>query len=171
MDFWYIVTLIGEPTMWAFSTVILAVAYFLLRKKLEPSKRKLLKKIMYIYIPSVATTLLLVLILKNAIYTERPCIPCAHGAANCNPYCDVDSSFPSGHSAAIFSVVTSLCISLRKKKFLSLYAVSVMVASSRYFLGVHNIIDIVAGASMGLAIPVIFSLVYKKEYEKPAKKA
>jgi undecaprenyl-diphosphatase len=168
MDFWYLITLLGEPTMWAFSTVILAMAYVLLRKKLAPKKKKLFKKILYIYIPGVIMTLLIVLILKNAISTERPCTPCTDGVENCNPYCGFDNSFPSGHAAAIFTVVTSLYLSLRKKQLLPLYIVSILVASSRYFLGVHRIVDIVVGAILGIVIPFIFSLVYKKDFENKA---
>ena len=164
MDAWYLVTLIGQPEMWALSTVILAVAYLLLRKKLEPEKRKVFKKILHIYIPGVITTLLIVLIVKNTIYIERPCSPCGSLAENCNPYCDTDSSFPSGHSAAIFSVVMSLYLGFRKKQLLPLYIVSVLVASSRYLLGVHTIADVMAGAVIGIVVPFIFSLVYEKRF-------
>lgn len=162
MDFWYVVTLAGEPTMWAFSTVILAVAYLMLGKRLEPEKRELLKKVAYIYIPSVAITLLLVLVIKSAVYIERPCISCALNISDCNPYCDTDSSFPSGHASAIFSVVTSLLICLKKKKLLLLYTLPVIISSSRYFLGVHRIIDLAAGAAIGIAIPAILSVAYRK---------
>jgi undecaprenyl-diphosphatase len=172
MDAWYLVTLAGDPQMWALSTVILAIAYLLLRKKLEPGKRKLFKRVLHIYVPGVITTLLIVLILKNAIIVERPCTPCGallEIAENCNPYCETDSSFPSGHAAVIFSVVTSLYLGLEKRKFMLLYVISALVASSRYFLGVHRITDIIAGAVIGIFIPFVFSLVYRKEFGKPQK--
>ncbi|MFH1237016.1 MAG: phosphatase PAP2 family protein [Candidatus Aenigmatarchaeota archaeon] len=164
MDFWYLVTNIGEPQIWAASTAILLLAYFIFRKKLSSEKRKLFRKVLYIYIPGVLISLLVVLIMKNLIIIERPCIPCVV-ASNCNPYCDIDNSFPSGHTTAMFAVVTSLYLALRRKQLLPLYALALLVAASRYFLGVHWPADLIGGAVLGITIPVIFWIVYKKEYE------
>lgn len=164
MDFWYLVTSIGEPQVWAASTAILLLAYFIFRKRLSSDKRKLFRKVLYIYIPGVLISLLIVLLMKNLIIIERPCIPCVV-ASNCNPYCDIDNSFPSGHTTAMFAVVTSLYLALSRKRILPLYALAILVAASRYFLGVHWPADLVAGAILGTVIPVIFWIVYKKEYE------
>jgi undecaprenyl-diphosphatase len=164
MDFWYLVTSIGEPQVWAASAAILLLSYFIFRKKLSSDKRKLFRKVLYIYIPGVLVSLLIVLLMKSIITIERPCIPCAV-ASECNQYCDIDNSFPSGHTTAMFAVVTSLYLALRRKRIMPLYALAILVAASRYFLGVHWATDLIGGAIIGIVIPVIFWIVYKKEYE------
>lgn len=166
MDFWYLVTLIGEPQMWAASTAIILLAYFIFRKKLSSDKRKLFRKVLYIYIPGVLVALLIVILMKNNIYMERPCTPCIVPSDNCNPYCDIDNSFPSGHTTAIFAAVTSLYLALRRKEILPLYVLALLVAASRYFLGVHWPADLAGGAALGIVIPAIFWLVHKKEFER-----
>jgi membrane-associated phospholipid phosphatase len=166
MDPWYIVTLAGEPLFWGSTIWIVLLCHFLLRKRLATEKRKMLRKLAYVYVPGVLVSLLLVLALKELIVVPRPCSPCGLGFADCNPYCDAESSFPSGHAAGVFAVATALYLGINKKGFLALYVFSVLVASSRYFLGVHRIVDIVAGAIIGIAVPTIFLFVYKKEYDK-----
>jgi len=165
MDFWYLVTSIGEPQVWAASAAILLLSYFIFRKKLSSEKRKLFRKVLYIYIPGVLVSLLIVLLMKSLITIERPCIPCVIATNNCNQYCDIDNSFPSGHTTAMFAVVTSLYLALRRKQLLPLYIIALYVAASRYFLGVHWPADLIGGAVLGITIPAIFWIVYKKEYE------
>jgi membrane-associated phospholipid phosphatase len=168
MDPWYLVTLAGEPAAWIFSTVMVFALHMLLRKKLSPKNMGTDRRMEYVYIPSIIFTLLVVLAVKTAIPIERPCTPCVGFEEACNPYCGTDNSFPSGHSAAIFAGVTSLCIGFRDRRLALLYLPAGIVASSRYFLGVHTVADVIAGAAVGIAVPFVFSLIYKKKFENPA---
>ena len=165
MDPWYLVTLAGEPLLWGSTVWIVLLAYLLLRGRFPPGKRKVLRRLTYVYIPGVLASLLLVLALKEVIIVPRPCIPCSQGIEACNPYCGTDNSFPSGHAAGVFAVATSLFLGLRKKGVIPFYAFSVLVALSRLFLGVHTVVDIAGGMAIGIVVPFAFSLIYKKKLE------
>jgi membrane-associated phospholipid phosphatase len=103
----------------------------------------------------------------------RPCTPCSSLgtgmfplgtdlSAACNPYCDTDSSFPSGHAGTIFAVFSSLCVAFRKRLVIPLFLIPILVAYSRVALGVHTFQDVLAGALLGLAMPVAVSVIMQK---------
>jgi membrane-associated phospholipid phosphatase len=163
MDLWYVITLVGQPEVWLISTAFVMVAYWFFRKKLSPEKKAAAKKLVTVYILSILLAMGLVFVMKSAIQTERPCVPCILQTTGCNPYCSVDNSFPSGHSAAIFAVFSSVYIATRKRKLLPLFVIPFLVAASRYVLGVHNIEDIIAGSLIGVIVPVLVYLVYEKK--------
>jgi undecaprenyl-diphosphatase len=170
MDLWYCVTLAGQPEVWMASTLVAALIYAYLRKGLGTESRKRAKAVVLIYIIGIWLSLSLVFILKNAVQTERPCIPCNSLAENCNPYCGTDNSFPSGHAAAIFAAFTALYAGTRKKWLIPLFILPVLVSYSRYALGVHYASDIIAGAVIGIAGPcVAFLLVRQYDMNKKPK--
>ncbi len=162
MNIWYLITLIGEPEMWMVSTGILLVLYLFLRKKLDNGKKDVVKKGFFVFIVSVWLTLGIVFGLKSVINIERTCIPCEPPVEGCNPYCPGDSTFPSGHSAVIFAVFSSIYVNIRKKWFAPLFLIPFFVSISRYFLFVHNMIDIVSGTVIGVFIPIIVLALYEK---------
>ncbi len=162
MDIWYLITLIGEPEAWMFSTGVLLVLYLFLRKKLDKDRKDLVKKGFFVFIVGMWITLGIVFGLKSVVNTERPCTPCDPPVGGCNPYCPDDNSFPSGHSAAIFAAFSSIYVSLRKKWFWPLFLIPLAVSISRYFLFVHNMIDIVFGTVIGVFIPIILFTFYEK---------
>lgn len=164
MDLWYCVTLAGQPEVWMASTLVAALIYAYLRKGLGAESRKKAKAVVLIYMIGIWLSLSLVFILKNAVQTERPCIPCEQGQllGTCNPYCIPDNSFPSGHSAAIFAAFTSLYIGTRKKWLIPLFILPLLVSYSRYALGVHFISDIIAGAVIGMAGPCMAFLLVRQ---------
>ncbi len=162
MNLWYAITLIGEPGIWMFSTGILLIVYVLLRNKMSEGKREVVKKGFFVFIVSIWLTLGVAFCLKSVINTERPCLSCEPYVEGCNPYCSNDSSFPSGHAAVIFAVFSSVYVNIRKKWFAPLFVIPFLVSISRYFLGVHHIIDIVFGTVMGVFIPIIIFAFYEK---------
>jgi membrane-associated phospholipid phosphatase len=162
MDIWYLVTLMGEPEIWMFSTGVLFVLYFFLRKKLSGEYKEKVKKFSFVFIVSVWLTLGVVFGLKSVINIERPCISCDPPAEGCNPYCPNDNAFPSGHAAVIFAVFSSIYVSFRKKWFAPLFIIPFLVSVSRYILGVHHVPDILSGTVVGVFIPIIVFAFYEK---------
>ncbi len=159
MDVWYFITLAGEARIWLLISALIAILYVVgvLRRN------EYTKKCTAVFLVSVWLTVGLVFILKGFIPVERPCIPCVSGAEGCNPYCPTDSSFPSGHSAIIFSVFSSLYLCAKKRKFIPLFIVPFLVSASRYVLGVHSPIDIVAGGILGAGVSLFAFFLYEKK--------
>jgi membrane-associated phospholipid phosphatase len=164
MDVWYAITLIGMPEIWLTLTGVLVVLYFLVRKRPPLKTKDFMKKGLIIFIAGLWLTAGVTFALKYTVSVERPCVPCTDNATECNPYCTEDNSFPSGHTSITFCVFTSLFLIFRKRKFLFLFLIAFSVALSRYFLGVHQPIDIVAGALIGIVVPVIVREVYRKRF-------
>jgi undecaprenyl-diphosphatase len=163
MNPWFTITLLGAPEIWILTTPAVLAAYLLPVKKMDKRGKALFKKFAFVYIASILLTALLVVLLKNTMQTNRPCIPCIPPLTECNPYCLFDNGFPSGHSAMIFAVFTTFWLVLRRKWSYALFFVPLLVASSRYFLGVHRIVDIVAGACIGIVVPILIIKVYEKK--------
>ena len=162
MDIWYAITLIGTPEWWLVFTGVLIVLYFLVRKSIPLKTKVFVKGVLTVLILSLWITSGITFFLKNSVSFERPCTPCTENQPECNPYCLEDNSFPSGHSAVIFCVSTSIFLVFRKRKFLLLFLISIAVAISRYFLGVHYPLDIFAGALIGIIVPVIVMIILRK---------
>ena len=161
MDFWYAITLFGEPELWAIICIILAVSYFVLRygfwKKSE--KHLVYKRFLTLLFVSLFVSLLLAAGLKVVFSVERPCISCVGDVVDCNPYCPLDYSFPSGHAITIFTLFSSLYFVVRRRFTLFLFIVPVLIAVSRLFLGVHTLLDVTVGAMLGIVLTWIVFLV------------
>ena len=90
--------------------------------------RKKLKKFLFSYL----ITMLLVFLLKNFVGRERP-----NGLDT--------ESFPSGHSAAVFSALNFV-----SEKYIRYYVfISFLVIISRVYLGDHYMSDALSGAFIG----------------------
>lgn len=81
-------------------------------------------------------------------------------------------SFPSGHSQLI-STTTATLYMFDKNRRMAVFAVviSLLVAISRVYLGVHTVADIIAGLFFGTLIPVLLfniiqKLIYKNDFKK-----
>ncbi|MBL7206760.1 MAG: phosphatase PAP2 family protein [Candidatus Aenigmarchaeota archaeon] len=149
MDPWFFVTVLGDGWVWAIALILFVVFYLIVRKRLETGKRGKLKKFLILAVISMTITVILVFGLKMLFNTERPCIPCLGDMENCNPYCDTDGSFPSGHAAISFTGFGSLYMIFRRKW---IWIFPVMVSISRLFLGVHAPLDVATGAVLGLVV-------------------
>ena len=65
-------------------------------------------------------------------------------------------SFPSGHSAAIFSLCIALALLLNRKHWgVLLVAVAILVGFSRIYLSQHFLQDVLAGSTIGILIPLL----------------
>lgn len=87
-------------------------------------------------------------ILKNAIGRIRPYDVNSEILLLVEPL--KDYSFPSGHTAASFSVVTALCFSTRKKSiWIPFLVIAILIAFSRLYLYVHYPTDVLGGVVLG----------------------
>lgn len=81
-----------------------------------------------------------------------------------------DFSFPSGHTAAAFSLYFIFAYFLKKAEWqVACFLVAVLVGWSRIILMQHFFIDTVAGSAIGVGLPVITIYLIKK-YLKPQEK-
>lgn len=65
-----------------------------------------------------------------------------------------DKSFPSGHTTAIFSIITSFAINLPHLKFY-LFTVAYLIGISRIYLGVHYPSDVLTGILLGYSTSIL----------------
>jgi undecaprenyl-diphosphatase len=150
---WALISLIGKPEVWLLASLVLIIFYFILRERWERPKRRLMRLFIILMVPSLLLTLGTTYVLKEGFDISRPCITCP--AEGCNLHCPADSSFPSGHAATVFAGFSSLVLALRKKWSLVLFIIPVLVSLSRFFLGVHTVLDIVGGTALGVVLAVV----------------
>lgn len=129
------------------STGILVVIYMIIRKKFG-----LLK----IFLASLATTEIIILGLKNILQIPRP----IEALISVSGY-----GMPSGHAGISFFIATFFTYYVFKSnegylpKFFSiaiLVITALTITASRVVLHVHTIEQVIAGALIGLVVPIIF---------------
>lgn len=77
----------------------------------------------------------------------------------------VDTSFPSGHTAASFAVAAGVYMAGWKKTGVVLYIAAALIGFSRLYLGVHFPTDVLGGAIVG----ILCAWVMRKAMEYAAK--
>ena len=65
-------------------------------------------------------------------------------------------SFPSGHSTAIFTLVTSILLIQKSRKFdILLILTAILVGYSRIYLSQHFLVDVFTGSLIGISVALI----------------
>ncbi len=65
-------------------------------------------------------------------------------------------SFPSGHTTAVFALMTSLMLMFNKKKMeLPLFILALLTGFSRIYLSQHFLADVLAGSFIGVSVSVL----------------
>ncbi len=73
-----------------------------------------------------------------------------------------DFSFPSGHSAHAFAVGVVILIMMPKKFGVPIFIISILMAYSRLYIGVHYPSDVIAGALIGTIIAFLSIFIVNK---------
>lgn len=105
-------------------------------------EEKINKKFVIYFLVSLIITFLVVFVMKHVTQRIRP-----------TELCGKDFSFPSGHAATAFAAATILAFFDKKRNWFY-YAVAVLIAYSRIYLGCHYFLDVVAGAVLGWLISI-----------------
>jgi undecaprenyl-diphosphatase len=93
-----------------------------------------------------------VAIVKKMYPRKRPYLVLENSHVMDNPL--TDCSFPSGHTTAIFSVITPFIL-MYPIFCVVLLPIGLMVAISRVYLGLHYPSDIIAGSLLGISSGMI----------------
>ena len=113
-----------------------------------PAQTKLLarKAVTLAFVSFVTARLILTELIRRLLPRLRPTIP--------HPILDLsqkqtESSFPSGHATAMFSIAMAIYF-YNKKLGWWLFAMAILTAIARVVIGVHYPSDVVAGAIVGI---------------------
>jgi membrane-associated phospholipid phosphatase len=118
----------------------------------DGARRRLFPRVAMLTALGVGVAATLVTVLKQLADRTRPAV--ADPAITSLVQTPQSASFPSGHSATAFAAATivgALCPRFRW----SLLAAASLVAASRVYLGVHYLIDVLAGATLGMAVGLV----------------
>lgn len=150
--FFEVITFLGEETL---IIPILAFIYWLIDKR----KGELIAF-------SIFTTFLLNNFLKGIFNLPRPIGE--EGIITLREHTATGSSFPSGHTQAATTALTSGALIIKKKSFTTFATIlSLLIGLSRLYLGVHYPKDVLVGLILGIAIAI---LCYKSFYSNHKKR-
>lgn len=156
MSFWiFLTTHSGAPYEIA---ILISALLFISRKSLKSPTA--LKKI-FIIIFAFILFRLIGEFLKNGIAAPRPCWDPAHPAL---VHCPDSFSLPSGHALGAFMLAIFLSLIFRIRQIWPISLIlAILIALSRYFTGVHTILDITVGSILGIIFGLLLWKIYWKE--------
>jgi undecaprenyl-diphosphatase len=161
-DFWgnhlvaVTVDLISEGTIGSYVGVLTVLIYLLWEGK---------KKFAYQYAYWLGLLFVASFILKNFFGRMRPYVV-IDTVQNLSSGLVTDNlSFPSSHSAIAFFTAYFLVDKLRLNGWSKwgMYSFALLVALTRIYLGVHSVIDVIAGISLGLFFGILMKVVINKK--------
>ena len=115
------------------------------------AKRKCLPRATAAGVLAVTTSALLVMLLKDVFDRARP--PVADPGLDPVGLVPASASFPSGHATSAFAAAVAVAL-IYPRLGRPLLVLAAVVAVSRVYLGVHYVLDVAAGALLGIAIGI-----------------
>lgn len=100
---------------------------------------------------------------KLFIYAPRPFV--VNGTPNIFLVGDT-TSFPSGHTVIFFALAAAFYLHRQKTTGIFFFIAAALVAISRVIAGAHYLIDILAGAMIGILVAYLFEKVFWKMVKK-----
>lgn len=144
--FFNLITYIGSSVFW----ILLIVLLWLKNKK------KISLHLLYAFILDTAS----ILLLKFVFLRQRP-----FEVFDLGIDIEIGPSFPSGHTERAFSGAFVLSNYYKKYRIL-FYSLSILVAFSRVYIGLHFPLDILIGAINGILFGAVSLLIPTKRIEK-----
>jgi undecaprenyl-diphosphatase len=144
--FFNLITYVGSSVFW----VLLIVLFWLKNKK------KISLHLLYAFILDTAS----ILLLKFIFLRPRP-----SEVFNLGIDIEIGPSFPSGHTERAFSGAFVLSNYYKKYRIL-FYSLSILIAFSRVYIGLHFPLDTLIGAINGILFGAISLLIPTKRIEK-----
>lgn len=140
--------------------VILGILFFSF--KVSNNKKYIERtRLMFYGILAQGISALVVQLLKFIFGRVRPFYYLSHIYGNSNTFTffnfnEAFVSFPSGHSAGIWALITCLMIVFKDKRYIKLLVIpGILVPMSRMVLNMHYFSDILVGALFGIFIPYL----------------
>ncbi|WP_216831559.1 phosphatase PAP2 family protein [Alkalihalobacterium elongatum] len=111
----------------------------------------------FAFAAALALTLshLIVVIIKKGFRRKRPYLVLPNTFVVENPF--KDHSFPSGHTTAIFSIITPFILFNPWLSILFL-PIAILVGVSRIYLGLHYPSDVIVGALLGFSSALLATI-------------
>jgi len=144
--FFNLITYVGSSAFW----ILLIVLFWLKNKK------KISLHLLYAFILDTAS----ILLLKFIFLRPRP-----SEVFNLGIDIEIGPSFPSGHTERAFSGAFVLSNYYKKYRIL-FYSLSILIAFSRIYIGLHFPLDTLIGAINGILFGAISLLIPTKRIEK-----
>lgn len=144
------ITTLGNGSIWVMVASV-GILYGLLKENARPYINKFFTLLL-----SLATSGLLVSILKITIGRYRPRALVHHGIYKIDPFAITYSkcSFPSGHSQTIFAAMVSLALIFPKGRWFFL-SLAFLVATTRIALTNHFLSDVLMGGYIGALMSIL----------------
>ncbi len=166
------VSALGEDVRWAPLTFVflLASTWFVKWPLIVAAgcacdaKRRCLPRAAAAGALAVLTAAMLVTLLKDLFDRARP--PVADPALDPIGVLPASSSFPSGHAATAFAAAVAVAL-VYPRLGRPLLVLAAVVAISRVYLGVHYVLDVAAGALLGIAVGIAAAWVVKAAARGP----
>ncbi len=151
-----VVDLISECTIGSYVGVMTVIVYLLWERK----KQDLIR-----YIYWVGWLLAISFCLKNFFSRMRPyvVIDTVHNLSS--GLLSDRMSFPSSHSTLAFFTASFLVsfFGIRGGKKWSMYFLATVIALTRVYLGVHSVIDVIAGVALGMVLAYLMEMIEDKK--------
>ncbi len=162
------ITDLANGVIW-YSLAALMMAVALARRWLTPSDMSPIKfsqqiRAWLFMVLAMATSGILLNLIKVMVGRERPRVLFADGSATYTPFSfDIDaSSFPSGHTQSICAAMFALAFIFPRLRVVW-FTLAAAISTSRVIIGAHYLGDVIGGAFIGIAAVVLWRAWFERD--------